>query len=489
MAADKARNLGIDILCCMGVMMLLCLQYIDTIGYFEDPVTSWATAAPIAWRWFCLSGAAVLSAGTGYILSSKKFSMGYFKIFIRLIYVYVICSLVAIAMRLTLLQEEMTLPEILQAFLRFQTTDTSSFAGMYFGILLAAPFLNAAFQGLPNRNARLLFLCLTTAFGTLQPILYIEGIYLLPEWCMGLFPVAAYIAGAYLKKYLKKRHIPVFLLVLLLLIAAETAIVTWTSLPEGKLFCPWLNSLATFPAFGTALCLLGLFHSKKNGKSSVHRFFAGAAGGALAALLLGDPLIDISMPAILERFPDPDIRYWVGLGVVPVLFILCCVLGLMLQLPLLGIRSLFRSSDVEDEAEDEDAPKKKRRKGEVSMPERVHTKPGKSLTRSDSRHSIKVAVSEPEADLFMTQPAEELPPGMREVALPTPPEPEPEPEPEPVPEEPKEPPVPVSLYKPKHGADREFPTMKIYTPPSEPRPQPSLEEILQMTPDEENKED
>lgn len=485
MAAGKARNLGIDILCCLGVMLLLCLQYIDAIGYFEEPVASWSYAAPIAWRMFCLSGAAVLSAGTGYILSSKKYTAGYFKIFIRLLYVYVVCSLVAILMRLTLLQEEMTFPEILQAFLRFKTTDTSSFAGMYFGILLAAPFLNAAIQGLPNRNARLLFLCLTTAFGTLQPILYIEGIYLLPEWCLGLFPVAAYVAGAYLKRYLKKRHIPVFLLAMLMLIAAETAIVTWTSLPEQKLFCPWLDSLATFPAFGIALCLLGLFHSKKNGKSSVHRFFAGAAGGALAALLLGDPLIDIAMAAVTERFPDPDIRYWVGLAIVPVLFILCCVLGLMLQLPLLGIRSLLRSAEAETEEDEEEKPKKKRRKGEVSMPERVHTKPGPRLTASDDRHSIKVPVTEPETELTMTQPTAELPPGLKEVELPPEPAPAPEPEPEPAPEPelPPEPPKPA--YKPKHGADAEIPDEEPAAP-TEPRYQPTLEEILRMTPGEDD---
>ena len=477
MAAEKERNLGIDILCCLGVMMLLCLQYIDAIGYFNEPVSSWATAAPIAWRMFCLAGAAVLSAGTGYILSSKKYSMGYFKIFIRLIYVYVICSAVAIAMRLTLLQEEMTVPEILQAFLRFKTTDTSSFAGMYFGILLAAPFLNAAIQGLPNRNARLLFLCLATAFGTLQPVLYIEGIYLLPEWCLGLFPVAAYVAGAYLKRYLKKRHIPMFLLAMLLLIAAETAIVTWTSLPEQTLFCPWLDSISAFPAFGIALCLLGLFHSKKNGKSSVHRFFAGAAGGALAALLLGDPLIDISMAAVTERFPDPDIRYWVGLGIIPVLFILCCVLGLMLQLPLLGIRSLFRSAEAEAEEDEEEKPKKKRRKGEVSMPERVHTKPGRKLTASDPRHTIKVAVKEPETAVKMTQPDDEIPPGVQEMELP------PAPEPAPEPALPPEPPKPA--YKPKHSADNEYPTMELPAQPAEPRYQPTLDEILQMTPGDE----
>lgn len=465
-------------LCCLGVMMLLGLQYIETLGYFTESMDAWGVAAPVAVRWFCLSGAALLSAGTGYILSTKKFSLGYFKIFIRLIYVYVLCSAVAIAMRLTLLQEQMSIGEILQAFLRFHTTDTGAFAGMYFGILLAAPFLNAAIQGLPTRQARLVFLCITAAFGTLQPILYIGGVYLLPEWCAGLFPVAAYIGGACIKRYMKRKRL-ILLFVLVGILGAETAVVTATSLHAGMLYCPWLDSLATLPSLGIALCLLSLFHSKKNGKGSIHRFFAGAAGGALAALLLGDPLIDITMGALAERFPSLEFRFWLGFAVIPILFILCSVLGLMLQLPLLGIRSLFQSDEAEtDEDDDMPGPRKKSRSADVSMPERVHTKPGRTSSEHDPRHTIRVAVSEPEADLFLTQPAEEIPAGLREVSFPAPPEPEPEPLPEPEPEE---------TPAPQH----EFPTMKIpaLRPAEAPRPaapkrQPTLEEILNETKDE-----
>lgn len=480
MVAGKERNLGIDMLCCLGVMMLLGLQYIETLGYFTEPVTSWAFAAPVAVRWFCLSGAALLSAGTGYILSTKKFSFGYFKILIRLIYVYVVCSAIAIIIRLTMLQEQMSFGEIVQAFLRFHTTDTGTFAGMYFGILLAAPFLNAAIQGLPNRQARLLFLCITAAFGTMQPILYIGEVYVLPTWCIGLFPVAAYIGGACIKRYMKRKRL-VMLFVMIGILGAETAVVMVSSLQAGTLYCPWLDSLAALPVFVIGMCLLSLFHSQKNGKGSIHRFFAGAAGGALAALLLGDPLIDITMGALAERFPGVEFRFWLGFAVIPVLFILCSVFGLILQLPLLGIRSLFESAEAEkDEDDDMPGPRKKRRSADVSMPERVHTKPGRAASDHDSRHTIRVAVSEPEADLFLTQPAEEIPAGLREMAFPPPKPTAPEPEPEPMPEP-----------APQH----EFPTMKIPAQrPAAPTPKPpkrqaTLEEILEMTKNESEREE
>ena len=416
MSTEKSRNLGIDILCCFGVMLLLGLQYIKNIGYFAEPIISWAAAAPIAGRWLCLSGAMVLSAGTGYILGGKKFSMGYFRIFIRLVYVYIVCGLCAIGLRLTFLHEELSLEDIVQSFLQFTTTETGKFAGMYFGILLAAPFINAALYGLPNRQARFFFLCLTAAFGTLQPILLINGIYLLPEWCKGLFPVAAYIGGAYLKRYMKRRHVLPLLLILFVTLAVETVLVTTLSLPSGTLSCPWLDSMATLPCLGIALCLLGLFHSKKDGKGSVHRFFAGAAGGALAALLLGDPLLSLLMPSLLERFPDIEMRFWGGCIVIPLLFTLCCVMGLILQLPLLGIRSFFENAEVEED--EEERPEKKRHKdrSDVSMPERVHTRP--STSAGSSRHSIRVAVSEPKSKVRLTQPAEELPPGQYASELP-----------------------------------------------------------------------
>ena len=458
---QKSRNLGIDILCCFGVMLLLGLQYIDAVGYFNEPITSWDAAAPVAARWFCLSGAMVLSAGTGYALGSKKFSMGYFKIFIRLIYVYVLGTAFALLFRVVMLHEEITWIGAVQAFVQFTATDTGKFAGMYFALLLAAPFLNAAMQGLPSRQARLTFLIIIAAFSTLQPILWFNDMYLLPEQCTALFPMAAYIAGAYMKRYSKRKHVVLMCLILVLICAVETAAVMYASLTKGSLWCPWLDSAASLPCFGIAVCLLGIFHSKKMGKGSVHRFFAGVAGGALAALLLGDPLIDVALPAIVEQFMDIQYQYWAGVVIVPIIFILSCVLGLVLQIPLLGIRSRLRSEEAEAEEDEEEIPTRPRTKRPRPAPERRPLP-----AANDPRRSIRVAVNEPQPEVgHMTQPEEETPPGA--TTLPSPP-------PE-RPQEPETPEIPPERVRGKHFSD-ESPTMEI---PAQKRRRPeTVEEIL-----------
>ncbi len=350
---DKERNLGIDILCCIGVMFLLGLQYIHAAGFSGVPVTDWTAIPTLAARCFCQSGAMVLSAGTGYILSRKKFSAGYFKIFIRLIYIYLTCSILALFLRSVVMEEFLSHAQEVQAVIQFTATETSRFAGMYFGLLLAAPFVNASFHGMANQKERLCFFGIVS-LSTLQPLLYVSGTYLLSEWCKGLFPLAAYLGGAIIQKHSKRKHVSLVMLIMFAVWICETLIVYDSSLRKGELYCPWLNSVAALPNLCIALCLLELFHSEKLGDSSLHRFFAGAAGGALAALLLGDPVINIMMPSLRERIPDLIPRLWAGYFVVPIVFILCCTAGLILQIPYHGVRNFIHGEEVDDKEEEED---------------------------------------------------------------------------------------------------------------------------------------
>lgn len=460
MFGDQKRNLGIDILCCIGVMLLLGLQYMDAIGFLAEPVTG-RSATGIAIRWFCLSGAAVLCAGTGYVLSTKRFTAGYFRILIRLVYVYLVCSFLALAIRVVLLGDLLSTAEAFQAIVNFSATQTSRFAGMYFALLIAAPYLNAAFHGLRSRRAQMSLLVLLLLTAGLQPMLCFDDVYMLPEWCKGLFPAAAYIGGAYIRKYTKQRRLFFCILALAAIVTAETAIVLFASLPQGVLYCPQLDSMASLPSLLIGLLLLTLLHSDKNGDSSVHTFFAGAAGGSIAALLLGDLIIDAAMPAIDERFPAIEAKLIAGFAVIPVLFILCCVMGLVLQVPLYGVRSLLHSDEAEEDEEDEEEtpqPPRRSRKHEITIPGQ-HIQPGKK--RADNRHTISVPFSVPEMTVSLTQPGQEPPQGVYEshlpgqmTELPVPEEDEPEED------------EGVRVYVPKHAAapEPEEDEVKVYKP-------------------------
>ncbi len=351
---EKSRNLGVDILCCLGVMFLLGLRFFDAVGLAQIPVDSYAAALPIAARWLCLSGSMLLAACIGFVLSGRKFSVSYYKIFLRLIYIYLICSGCTLAIRHFVLDETLTVSQMLQSVFNFTTSGSAPYIGMYFGLLFVAPFINAAFHSLQSRKARQAFLVMTAAVSTLQPMLQFGEISIIPEFCKYLAPIAAYIGGAYIRRYSKRKDILSLVIFLIALCLAQTVVVLSVSMTNGTITCPWLDSTATLPCLCIALSLLGIFRSRKNGSGSAHRFFGGAAGGVLAALLLGDPLMQSFMPILEDRFPILSMRLWAGLVIVPILFVIFTVLGLILQAPFLLIRRAIRGSDAEYEDEDSD---------------------------------------------------------------------------------------------------------------------------------------
>ncbi|MCR5717822.1 MAG: hypothetical protein K6F80_02150 [Oscillospiraceae bacterium] len=450
------RNLGIDILCCVGVLMLLALQYMEAAGFRTMPFTSWSTALPVMIRWFCLSGAALLSAGTGYILCAKKWSTGYFKILIRLVYIYLVCSALGLVMRVFLFNDFIDGTDILRTIFSFSATETSRFAGMYFALLIAAPYLNACFHGLKSRRAQFSLLAMLLLAAGLQPMLYVSGDYLLPEWCKYLFPIACYIGGAYIRKNMKEHSFGLMFSAMLLLLLLETITVTGQSVPVGTLNCTWLDSMASLPSLGIGLLMLLLFHSKKNGMGSAHLFFAGAAAGALCSLQLGDLMIDAALPAVVERTPTTEGQLAYGFFIVPVVFVLGCVFGLVLQSPLFLINTYLYGTEGEEEYDDddEDSRPRRRKRPEVVVPRRTHTQPSRTEHNS-SRHTISVPVSEPELKVRLTQPSMDVPAGIHETDMP-----EPEPEPKPA-------------YRGKYFAEPEEPEgVRVYQPPNRSLPQP-----------------
>ncbi len=358
---EKRRNLGIDVLCWFGALMLLGVSFFNLFTPEEIPVTGYMSAIPIAVRWFCMSGAMLLPACVGYILSSRRYSAAYFRIFGRLFYIAAVGGLCAILIRCLLVGEEMTMPQIIQSLFDFTAAKTGYVIGMYFGVLLAAPFINTAFHGLKTKGARLTFLLIPAALSTLHPLLQFGEITVIPEWCRGLAPIAAYIGGAYIRRYAKKKNAVLLSVLMIALLAVQTAAVLFTSMPEGVMHCPWLDSMAALPCFGIALCMVSIFRSKHESTSSAHRFFSGAAGGALLGLLVAEPLLQCLILNMIDTFPIPSTRLAAGVVIVPLVFIMCTALGLMLQIPIILIRQAGRGNEEEEE-ELTEAPERKPRR-------------------------------------------------------------------------------------------------------------------------------
>ena len=443
MNIGKKRNLGIDVLCCIGVMLLLNAQYLDEVG-FAAGSAAWGDVLPaLAWT-LSMSGASVLASCIGYVLGTKELTSSHYLVFIRFLYIYIPCAAIALWMRVTMFNDILTDTDALMAVLTFSPTQTGGTVGMYFFLLLAAPLLNWFFRGLKYRPVRLVVIQLMAVLAGLQPILTIGGTPWLPRWVRLLYPAAAYLGGAYLCEYHKRcKRIPMAVILAVLACGTTTAVI----LTSGS-NAVWVNDVASLPYLLIGLALLALCHSEENDLSPTHHFFMGAAAGSLIALLLGDLALDAALPAIDERFPKGAPRLAFGLVAVPVVFVLCAVIGLILQLPLFRLRMYLHPEMLEMEYENEKP--RRRRHADVIMPERTHTAASKRRKSHDSRHSISVPVSDPEMKLHLTQPGMEKPQGVIETHLPDLPEVPPDyPEPD-LPAEGDE--GDVKVYVPKHAA-------------------------------------
>lgn len=358
----EGKYLCADFMAVLGVMLLLGLEYFKAVGFMEMPVT-YDSALPIACRWFCLSGAMLLSACTGYVLSTKRLSWRSVRPLIRVIYIYIVSSLGALLIRRIIFEESITKEELFGMLRDFAATETARFAGMYMILLLFAPFLSAAFHGLHTHNARLAFLGVTAAVSTFQPMIIISGYYIIPPWCKYLAPFAGFIGGAFVRRYAKNMHRIAYLILLLLLCGLQTAAVVYVCTDRGILCYPQFDSMASMPSLMTALLTLSLFHSDKKGDTALHRFFSNASGGAIAALILGDTVIDFVLPSLEEYFPEREKLLLAGLGAVPIIFILCCTVGIFAQIPVFMVRTLFGEDAYEDDEEDEpeEMPKQKKK--------------------------------------------------------------------------------------------------------------------------------
>ena len=150
----KKRNLGIDILCCIGVMLLLCVQYMDAVGFTAQRI-AWGSMLPVTVWCLGLSGSSVLAGCMGYVMGTKKWKLRHFKPFLRLTYIYLLCGVLSLWMRVFLFNDILNAEDVVHTFLFFTPTQTGGTVGMYFALILAAPLLNAIFQALEHRYAKL----------------------------------------------------------------------------------------------------------------------------------------------------------------------------------------------------------------------------------------------------------------------------------------------------------------------------------------------
>lgn len=224
--AKSLRNPALDLLRITAFFFVVCVHFYVNSGYRELVTGGRAMfIMNIAYALFntCVALFVML---TGYLMTNKTLSLGYYKGVIHTLVIYVAASAVCLLYKIIYYDYSKNILKCIMKILDFTASGYSWYVEMYLGLFLLIPFLNAAYHGMKSRGGKtalVLTLIVTTAlpgvinsfrFGSAEWWLTpsSSGAYnqLIPDWWTGIYPITYFFLGSYLREYplkMKKRYL------------------------------------------------------------------------------------------------------------------------------------------------------------------------------------------------------------------------------------------------------------------------------------------
>jgi len=270
-AEAKPYYAGIDILKILACFFVVGIHTFLYSGFYEARITSNDTQflIPIAWRWITYTCVPIFMTVTGYLMKNKKLSLGYYKGLIRIIVIYAFVAIFCIRSNHEVFGFQYEAWPILRKFLEYNAADYGWYVNYYISLFCMIPFLNLAFNGLENKKQRALLLITIAAFTIFARSLFIgfekdDQIKLLPDYLNGMWPIAYYYAGAFIRQYPPKKCLR-NKAIILAVFAAVVYFITQSTFthttaasnsPNNYRMTSWhFNDYGTYPVFIMAVCI------------------------------------------------------------------------------------------------------------------------------------------------------------------------------------------------------------------------------------------
>ncbi len=214
----ESRNTSLDIVRVVAVFLVNSVHFFLYNGFYSEPIkNSTPMFIMMIMRTFFTTCVPLFMILTGYLMSQKTLSKGYYKGIRKTLVIYGVATVACIAFKTFSLGEEFTLGKGILDFLSFKGATYSWYIEFYIGLFLIAPFLNLMYNGLKTQRKKQVLVFTFFAVSILPTILNIhvfsnlqwwanptistEYEKLVPAWWGMVYPVAYYLVGAYLREY------------------------------------------------------------------------------------------------------------------------------------------------------------------------------------------------------------------------------------------------------------------------------------------------
>lgn len=194
----RERNAGIDLTKAVAVFSVICVHFFLNTPFYREPLHGFMGAAAVTARTAFMVCVPLFLISTGYLMKNKTLCASYYLGVLNTVITYLLASIICIIWRCV--QGDDSVQPLL-SILNFSGCGYAWYVEMYLGLFVLIPFLNAAYNGLASKRARLVLVgTLVLMVALPQQLNWLVKV--LPGWWSGsLFPVMYYYVGCYLRDY------------------------------------------------------------------------------------------------------------------------------------------------------------------------------------------------------------------------------------------------------------------------------------------------
>ena len=294
MKTAKERNLNLDLIRCVALLMVPIMHSLDHTGLYDQQLYGAANQSMIAVKTLFTTCIPLYVMLSGFLNNRKALSARYYLGLIRILGVYLICGIACLAFEQCSGIAHRSPAEMVSALVNFSCCDYAWYIMMYFGLFLMIPFLNMAYHGLTTRKQKLVLVATFLALSVLPSLLNLY-FQLYSLWWTRLYPLCYYFTGAYLSEYMPKAKPGKWAAALLAFLAAYSVFFYFHHDANGAALIGVYQD--TFPVYILSVLLfVTLFHLP-----------LGTVPGPVAALLR--KVSDLTLPAYLLTWITDSLIY------------------------------------------------------------------------------------------------------------------------------------------------------------------------------------
>lgn len=195
---EKKRLFGPDLVRCVACIFVLGVHFYLYTGFYSRPYQGTAMMISVPLRMALMSCVPLFMILSGYLCVHKKWSRGYYGGLGTVITNYVFCGLICIAFMYFNAGIPVTAWTTVKRLLDFTAVPYGWYVEMYIGLFLLVPLINAGWNALPEGGKKAVFISLLI-LGILPNITNYHFV-ILPDYWGAVYPLAYYVAGAWLKE-------------------------------------------------------------------------------------------------------------------------------------------------------------------------------------------------------------------------------------------------------------------------------------------------